>query len=92
MGGFNQCASLNIGSDLVVVVQLLSLIRLLATPWTAAHQASLPFTNSWSVLKLMFIELVMLSNHLVFCHPLLLLPSVVPSIRVSSNDLALSIR
>ena len=63
-----------------------------ATPWTAAHQASLSFTISWSLLKLTSIESVMLSNHLIFCHPLLLLPSIFPSIRVFSNELALHIR
>ena len=60
--------------------------------WTAACQASLSITNSWSFLKLMFIELVMLSNHLILCHPLLHLPSVFPSIKVFSNELALHIR
>ena len=63
-----------------------------ATPRTAAHQASLSITNSQSLLKLMFIELVMPSNHLILCHPLLLLPSIFPSIRVSSSESALSIR
>ena len=63
-----------------------------ATPWTAAHQASLSFTISWSWLKLMSIESVMPSNHLILCHPLLLLPSIFPSIRVFSNELALCIR
>ena len=55
-----------------------------ATPWTAARQVSLTITNSWSLLKLMFIEPVMPSNHLILCHPLLLLPSRFPSIRVFS--------
>ena len=63
-----------------------------ATPWTAAHQASLSITNSQSLPKPMSIELVMLSNHLILCHPLLLLPSIFPSIRVFSNESALSIR
>ena len=63
-----------------------------ATPWTAAHQASLSITNSWSLLKLMSIESVMPSNHLILCHPLLLPPSNFPSIRVFSNELVLSIR
>ena len=63
-------------------VQSLSRVRS-ATPWTAAHQASLSITNSWSLLKLMSIELVMPSNHLILCRPLLLLPSVFPSIRVT---------
>ena len=63
-----------------------------ATPWTAVHKASLSITSSWSLLKLMFIESVMPSNHLVLCHPLLLLPSIFPSIRVFSNELTLGIR
>ena len=62
------------------------------TPWTAAHQASLSFPISKSLLKFMSIESVMPSNHLVFCHPLLLLPSIFPSIRVFSNELAVHIR
>ena len=61
-------------------------------PWTLAHQASLSITTSWSLLKLMSIESVMPSNHLILCHPLFLLPSIFPSIRVFSNELALSIR
>ena len=64
-------------------VQLLSHVRLFATPWTAAHQASLSITNPQSLLKFMSIELVMLSNHLILCRPLLLLPSILPSIRVN---------
>ena len=63
-------------------VQLLSRVWLFATPWIAACQASLSITNSWSSLKLMSIELVMLSSHLILCHPLLLLPPIPPSIRV----------
>ena len=62
------------------------------TPWTAARQASLSITNSWSLLRLMSIELVMPSNHLIHCHLLLLLPSIFPSIRVFSNDSILCIR
>ena len=62
------------------------------TPWTAARQASLSFTISYSLLRLMPIELVMPSNHLILCHPLLLLPSIFPSIRVFSNELALRIK
>ena len=62
------------------------------TPWTLARQASLSLTISWSLLKLISIELVMPSNHLFLCHPLLLLPSVSPSVRVFSNELALRIR
>ena len=63
-----------------------------ATPWTAAHQASLSLTSSQSLLKFMSIESVMPSNHLILCHPLLLLPSIFPSIRVFSNELVLLIR
>ena len=74
------------------LVQSLSHIQLFATPWTAAHQASLSITNSQSSLKLMSIESVMPSNHLILCRPLLLLPSVFPSIRVFSNESALHIR
>ena len=61
-------------------------------PWTAARQASLSITNSWSLLKLMSIESVMPSNHLILCHPLLLLPSIFPSIRVFSNESLFHIR
>ena len=67
-------------------------VRLFVTPWTAAHQASLSITNSRSLLKLMSIKLVMPSNHLILCCPLLLLPSIFPSIRVFSNESALHIR
>ena len=73
-------------------VQLLSRVQLFATPWTAAHQASLSITNSRSSPKPMSIELVMPSNHLILCRPLLLLPSIFPSIRVFSNESALHIR
>ena len=73
-------------------VQLLSHVQLFVTPWTAAHQAALSITNSRSLLKLMSIELVMPSNHLILCHPLLLPPSIFPSIRVFSNESALCIR
>ena len=66
-------------------VQLISYVQLFVTPWTATCQASLSITNSWSLLKLMSIELVIPSNHLILCHPLLLLPSIFPSIRVFSN-------
>ena len=65
---------------------------LFATPWTAACQPSLSITNSWSVLKLMFIESVMPSNHLILCHPLLLLPSIFPSVRVFYSESVLRIR
>ena len=73
-------------------VPLLSRVWLFATPWIAARQASLSITNSRSLLKLMPIESVMPSNHLILCHPLLLLPSIFPSIRVFSNESALHIR
>ena len=73
-------------------VQLFSYVWLFATPWTAAHQSSLSITNSWSLPKLMSIESVMPSNHLILCHPLLLLPSIFPSIRVFLNESALCIR
>ena len=77
----------------VVVVQLLSCVLLFATPWTAAHRASLSFTISRSLLKLMSIDSVMPFNHLILCHhPLLRLPSIFPSIRVFSNESALHIR
>ena len=73
-------------------VQSLSHVRLFATPWTAAHQAFLSITNSWSSPKPMSIKSVMPSSHLILCHPLLLLPSIFPSIRVFSNESALLIR
>ena len=73
-------------------VQSLSRVRLFATPWTAAHQASLSITNSRSLPKLMSIELVMPSSHLILCHHLILLPLIFPSIRVFSNESALRIR
>ena len=73
-------------------VQLLSHVQLFAAPWTAARWASLSITSSRSLLKLMSIESVMPSNHLILCHPLLLPPSIVPSIRVFSNKSVLSIR
>ena len=73
-------------------IQLLSGVWLFVTPWTAACQASLSITNSQSLLKLMSIELVMPSNHLILCHPLLLLPSIFPSIRGFSNESVLRIR
>ena len=73
-------------------VQFSHSVRLFVTPWTVARQASLSITNSWSLLKLMPIRLMMPSNHLILCHPLLLLPSIFPSIRVFSNEAALCIR
>ena len=74
------------------LVQSLSRVQLFVTPWTAASQASMSITNSWSLLKLMSIELVMPSNHLILCHPLLLPPLIIPSIRVFSNESVLQIR
>ena len=73
-------------------VQLLSHVRLFATPWAAARQASLSITNSWSLLKLTSIELVMPSSHLILCRPLFLLPSIFPNIRVFSNESSLHIK
>ena len=73
-------------------VQLFSCVQLFVTPWTAAHQASLSITNSWSLPKLISIESGMPSNYLILCHPLLLLSSIFPRIRVFSNESALHIR
>ena len=73
-------------------LQSLSCVRLFVTPWTTARQASLSITNSLSSLKLLSIESVMPSSHLILCHPLLLLPTIPPSIRVFSNESALCIR
>ena len=83
---------INITGLIVVINQLLNCVQLFVTPWTGACQAPLFSNISQSLLKFVFIELVMLSNHLILCHPLLLLPSVLPSIRVFSNELALRIR
>jgi len=77
---------------LLFIVPSLSCVRLFLTPWIAAYQASLSITISWSLLKLMSIELVMPSNHLILCCPLLLLPSIFPGIKVFSSELALHIR
>ena len=82
-------------SDILAIfssVQSLSCVQPFVTPWTAAHQSCLSITNSWSLLKLMSIKLVMPSNHLILCHPLLLPPSIFPSIRVFSNESVLHIR
>ena len=73
-------------------VQSISRVQLFATPWTTALEASLSLTSSWSLLKLMSIEMVMPSNHLILCCPLLFLPSIFPSIRVFSNESVLHIR
>ena len=72
--------------------QFLSHPQLFVTPWTAARQASLSITNSWSLLKLMSVESVMPSNHLILCHPLLLLPSIFPSTKVFPSESVLCIR
>ena len=79
-------------SSIGIAVQPHSHVPVFVTPWTSACQASLTFTISWSLLKLMSIELVMPSNHLILCHLLLLLPSIFPSIRIFSSELALRIR
>ena len=76
----------------ICVVQFLSCIQMFAAPWTSAHQVFLSFTISQSLFKLLSIELMMPSNHLILCHPLLPLPSIFPSIRVFSNEWALHIR
>ena len=73
-------------------VQSLSHVQLFVTPWTAAHQASLAITNSQSLVKLMSIKSVIPSNHLILCHPLLLPPSILPSIRIFSNESVFHIR
>ena len=78
--------------NIVAVVQSRSHVRLFATPWSAARQASLSSTNSWSLLRLISIESLMPSNHLVLCYPLLLLPSIFPSIRIFSKESTLCIR
>ena len=79
-------------SQSISSVQLLSHVRLFATPWTTTCQASLSITSFWSLPKPMSIELLMPPNHLILCRPLLLLPSIFPSIRVFSNESALHIR
>ena len=88
----SQVASQPAHQALLSSVQSLSHVRLIATPWTAGLQASLSITNSLSSLKLMSVESMMPSNHLILCHPLLLLPSIFPSIRVFSNESVLCIR
>ena len=76
----------------VVVVQLLNHVQHFVTPWTATYQTSVSFTTSWSLLKFMSIGSVMPPNHLILCHPLLLLPAIFPSIRIFSRESALCIR
>ena len=73
-----------------VSVQLLSCVWLFVTPWTAAHQASLSITNSWSLLKLMFIEQMMPSNYLILCRPILFLPSIFPRVSLETNFIRIS--
>ena len=80
------------GFSLVVAAWSLICIQLFVVSWTAAHHASLSFTISWSLFELMSIKLVVPSNHLIFCCPLLLLPSIFPRIKVFSNESALCIR
>ena len=92
MQGMKCLKILVINVFLTIVVQSLSRVQLLATPQTAACQASLAFPISRSLLKLMFIELMMPSNHFILCCPLLLLRSIFPNIRVFSNGLVLCIR
>ena len=90
-GGFSTIGPPGKSSD-IQKVQSLSRVRLFETPWIAARQASLSITNSQSLPKLMSIESVIPFNHLILCHPLLLLPSIFPSIRVFSNESVLHIR
>ena len=78
--------------EIIQSVQSLSCVQLFVTPWTSAHQTPLSITNSWSLLKLMSTELVMPSNHLILCYPLLLLPSIFPRIRVFSNESVFHLR
>ena len=102
MGPFHLCSAVSVWTYLPLAmpclvtqfssVQSLSRVRLFSTPWTTAHQASLSITNSWSLPKLISIELVMPSNSLIPCRPLLLLPSIFPSIRIFSNESVLHIR
>ena len=89
---WSMVSGTHVSSLLLSSVQSLSRVQLFATPWTAAHQAFLSITTSCSLLKLMSIESVMPSNHLILCRPLLLPPSIFPSIRVFSNESALRIR
>ena len=88
MKPLSWCHAVLLGS----LVSYVGRVQLFATPWTAAHQASLSISNSWSLLKLMSIKSVMSSSHLIFCRPLLLLPLIFPSIRVFSSESVLRIR
>ena len=89
---YTLCVLQSQQSSMFSSVQSISHVRLLANPWTVAHQASLSITTSWSLLKLMSIKSLKPSNHLILCHPLLLPPSIFPSIRVFSNESVLCIR
>ena len=96
VSGSRVCSTLISGSRLLSMssvssVQLLSHVQLFGTPWTAAHQTSLSITNSRSLLKFMSFDWVMPANHLILCHPLLLLPSIFPSIRAFSYESVLHI-
>ena len=91
--GIFQARILGVGCiSSVQFIQSLSRVQLFATPWNEARQASLSVPNSWNLLKLMSIESVMPSHHLILCHPLLLLPSIFPSTKVFSNESALLMR
>ena len=92
VNGSDESGHLCLVSNRYGSIQLLSCVQLFVTPWTAARQASLSITNSQSLLKLMSIGSVMPSNHLILCRPLLLPPSIFPSIRVFSNESVLRIR
>ena len=87
-----EIVTLQVVCSMTLAGQSLSHVQLFVIPCTAAHQSSLSITISWSLLKLMSIESVMLSNHLILCHPLLFLPSIFPSIRVFYNESTLHIR
>ena len=91
-GSHNEGHDKSVSSVQFSSVQSLSHVRIFVTPWTAAQQASLSITNSWSLLRLMSIESVMPSNYVILCHPLLFLPLIPPSIRVFSNESTLCMR
>ena len=88
----SQVPALHVYTHEFSLIQSLSHVQIFVTPWTAARQASLSITSSWNLLKLMSIKSVMPSNHLILCHPLLLLPSIFPSIRVFFSESVLHIR
>ena len=87
-----EIVTLQVVCSMTLAGQSLSHVQLFVIPCTAAHQSSLSITISWSLLKLMSIESVMLSNHLILCHPLLLLPSIFPNIRIFPSESLLRIR